>query len=633
MTAVEVETWTGPQLAAQLASLDGVAPEPVCYVVFRVTRRADGSEQSAYEVPEEARGLDPRDWPKWLQRNGLAGTEQLRVAVLAIHETLDAAGRIVDCTLERRRGGKDGPFAGYPARVEFLGPARAVRLYRATRNHRLQEIAAPAHRGGASGSELPAFLGEQQALERHFGAGVEILDAREPTLMEDMAGLSSVVHLRLADGTECATGVGWHGTMPYFLVADFPRLGVVPELPPPDDAAVRQVLLRQDLVRHETRLDQHGLAVVARARGGEALFLLRSTDGQVRIEPHEPALPASLNEDQRKWLRYAETHEGLSVLECYTESAPGEIVVLTGDREGQAWRHCIDADGVELWRRRADRTAAAALHRERLSPGTLAQSDALAPAESPDDSTPSEDAPPASSLLGLAQTVDRVLTALAEADTADRADVTRRLRRVLADCDRLAAEHSASRLAALLAELNVRELGQPVLRHRLARLQESVRQELALLQASILQPAELRLLHDMAPFGDAVAARFPECAEDIAEAARCLAFRRPTAAVLHCMRVAERGLRASAAQARVALPASVTWAELPALFRAGCPPPVAAALHGLARCWRAPGLVPAAKYTEAEAVAVFQALGAFMREAAAQRDTPPPLPKAGPRSA
>src|SRR6185437_1304528 len=275
MADVEGEIWSGPQLAAQLASLHGVAPEPVCYAVFRATRRADGCEQAVYEVPEEASALAPESWPSWLRRSGFSGAEQLRVAVLAIHETLDDAGRIVDCALERRRGAQDGPFVGREARVEFLGPARAVRLYRATRNGRLQEIAPSPRPSGGMGSEQPAFLGEQDALERHFGAPVEILDARQPTLLEEIAGLSSVTHLRLPEGSEVTCGVGWHGTTPYVLVADFPRLGVVPELPPPDETAVRQALLRHDLVRHEMRLDEHGLAVVARARGGETVSLLR----------------------------------------------------------------------------------------------------------------------------------------------------------------------------------------------------------------------------------------------------------------------------------------------------------------------------------------------------------------------
>jgi len=393
----------------------------------------------------------------------------------------------------------------------------------------------------------------------------------------------------------------------------------VPELPPPDETAVRQALLRHDLVRHEMRLDEHGLAVVARARGGETVSLLRSAGGRVNIQPYEPALPAALSEDQQNWVRYAAAHEGLTPLDGYREADSATVIVLTGDHAGRAWRHCIDTDGVELWRRSADQAAVAALHRERLSPGSLARHDTPQPAGAEYELDTPEEAPPAASLLVLGQAIARVLTTAGDLHDADQERVATRLRTMLADCDSLGAAHSASRAIALLAELQAGGIGKSALERRLIKLQESIRQELALLQTLILQPAEVRLLNDLAPFGEAVAVRFPDCAEDIAEAARCLACRRPTAAVFHCMRVAEHGLRAIAAHAQIALPSSVAWGQVPSLLRSGCPPALAAALHGLARCWRAPGLAPAAKYTEAEAILLFQALGGFMREVAGQR--------------
>jgi hypothetical protein len=50
--------------------------------------------------------------------------------------------------------------------------------------------------------------------------------------------------------------------------------------------------------------------------------------------------------------------------------------VLTGDASGQAWRHHIDVDGVETWRKPDNEAAVGALHREKLHPGTLAIEDA-----------------------------------------------------------------------------------------------------------------------------------------------------------------------------------------------------------------------------------------------------------------
>ena len=273
------KAWTGPQLAAQLATLNGVAPPPACYVVFRVTRHPDGAETLGYEVPDQALPVEPPAWPLWLEQHNLIGRDQLCVAVLVIREALDAAGRLVECVLERRRGMADGPFCGDPARVEFVGPARAVRQYRAERNGQLEEAAPspPVPAPGTRGAEQ--FAGEQQALERRFGPGIQVIDARGPTLFEDMAGLASIVHLRRADRQELACGIGWHGTISFILVADFPRFDIPLALPPSDEAAVQDALRRQGLVRHETRMDEHGLAVVARRHGGAELFLLRVDSG------------------------------------------------------------------------------------------------------------------------------------------------------------------------------------------------------------------------------------------------------------------------------------------------------------------------------------------------------------------
>jgi hypothetical protein len=52
-------------------------------------------------------------------------------------------------------------------------------------------------------------------------------------------------------------------------------------------------------------------------------------------------------------------------------------------------------------------------------------------------------------------------------------------------------------------------------------------------------------------FGEAVAKKFPSAALNIEESGKCLACRRTTAAVVHCMRVLEHGLRAFCAAVNV----------------------------------------------------------------------------------
>src|ERR1035441_339632 len=155
------EDWSGPQLTARLAALNGVAPDPVEYVVFRATRRLDARETTAWQVADASGTLTEAELAHWLARRRLAGPGRLALAILVIRETLDDSGLIRDCILERRRGAVDGPLYGDPARVDFSGAARMVRLYRVLRDGRLAEVAAstdvlpPRHRAPAH------FAGEQ----------------------------------------------------------------------------------------------------------------------------------------------------------------------------------------------------------------------------------------------------------------------------------------------------------------------------------------------------------------------------------------------------------------------------------------------------------------------------------------
>ena len=125
--------------------------------------------------------------------------DQLAVAVLVVREVLDARGMIVQCTIERRRGSADGPFCGDPVRVDFAGAATTVRLYRSHLDGRLSEIAPSANTAPPRVRSPEPFAGERKALQARFGDAVRVLDAREPTLFEDMIGLSSIVHVRAAD--------------------------------------------------------------------------------------------------------------------------------------------------------------------------------------------------------------------------------------------------------------------------------------------------------------------------------------------------------------------------------------------------------------------------------------------------
>ncbi|HVC62617.1 MAG TPA: hypothetical protein VND19_19905 [Acetobacteraceae bacterium] len=629
-TAGRGEDWSGPQLAARLAALEGVAPEPVEHVVCRITTQSDGRETHLYQVADDPRPLRQDELPRWLARHRLRGADRLTLAVLVIREIIDEAGMIRECTLERRRGALDGPLYGDPARVEFTGPARMVRFYRVSRDGRLTEIAATTDTLPARRRDPEHFAGEQLALRAQFGPDARIVDVREPTLFETMAGFDSILHVRLADGREVGCGVGWHGPVPFVLRADFPRFDIPLALSSENEAAVQALLDRDNLVRHETRLDELGLAVVARRRGDQQLFLLRANAGTATIVPYEPATHGAASDDQARWMRYAETYEHLAILDAWLDAESDDLLVVTGEANGQIWRHHIDRDGVETWRKPDAQAAAGLLYREQLSPGTLAAADAAAsdaepspvPAPAEPDEPPDQ---PADTLLAKVEAYVAAVSALraaqdAAAGQAPLAEALVDLRALLPAMETLEAEHAAAETRILLMQAEDGRIRPARLARALARIEARLPDELAAIRLVTLAPPQWRHLVDPAPFGAAVEGAFPEAGYDIEEAALCLAFRRPTAAAFHCMRIVECGLAVLGAPPRTDLPGEDRhWTHILSLLRAAAPAVqggVLAALDEVRRCWRGTRLVPAEKYTEAEAERLFRAVGAFMAELA-----------------
>jgi hypothetical protein len=154
----------------------------------------------------------------------------------------------------------------------------------------------------------------------------------------------------------------------------------------------------------------------------------------------------------------------------------------------------------------------------------------------------------------------------------------------------------------------------------LGRIEEPLRQELAAIRCIVVPPPRAGLLEpDEAPFGLEVAADFQSTGYDIEEASTCLALRRPTASVFHCMRVLESGISICARRAKVADPltgAERDWQTILRRLQGGADTSVGAAFEALGavrRRWRAARLVLADKYTEEEAEQIFQAVCGFMR--------------------
>ncbi len=195
--------------------------------------------------------------------------------------------------------------------------------------------------------------------------------------------------------------------------------------------------------------------------------------------------------------------------------------------------------------------------------------------------------------------------------------------------DQLAALHAP--LLVLDANFTAGSLGRLLIQARsgaiatdgfaaaLAELLARLRDELALTR-NVTLPNMAYPPDGEPPFGPLVELHFPVAIYDIEEAVYCLALRRPTAAVLHAMKVMRYGLDALAHLLAAARLTELTWARIIAAVRAaaGHQEALIEALVRVRRAWRGPGLLPADKYTEAEAEAVLDAVAAFMRALAAR---------------
>lgn len=352
------------------------------------------------------------------------------------------------------------------------------------------------------------------------------------------------------------------------------------------------------------------------------MFVLRANAGAVAVQPYQASADAGASEDQKRWMRYAETYEHLAVLDAWPDGDSDDLQVLTGEASGQTWRHHIDSDGVETWRKPDSEAAAGLLYRERLAPGTLAAADAAAPEvgrSMPPPQLEPDDAyePPAGSLLAKAEAYVAARSAVQGARQAASDDAAlAHLRVLLPALETLEVEHAAVEARMLLSQVEEGRIGPARLAAALARMEARVLDELAAIRLVLLTPPQWRHLADPAPFGVAVDIAFPEAGYDIEEAALCLAFRRPSAAAFHCMRIVECGLAGLGVSLREDAPgADRRWALIMSLLRGSVPADRAeavAALEQVRRCWRGARLAPAEKYTEAEAERLFRAVGAFM---------------------
>jgi hypothetical protein len=624
--------WTPARLRERLTALKGLAPAPVRYVIYRATSRPTGPEVSGYELPGQPGRSGEAAFERWLLEQSPAAAERLAVSVLVIREQLDSSGLLREGVLERRRGSVEGPTHGNVARVEFTGAARQVLRYRALRDGRLSQLPDQDHTSAEPPPGEPdpdGFSGDDDAVRAYLNEDATILERRAPSAAEDRLGLSAIVHVRRRDGVEIGCGIGWHGDVAFVLAADFPRRGMPSSVPSQLEDVVAAAIDSRDLIRYETRYDELGLCVIARQRGEHSLVQVRPSGSSARIEPYVPGPVASANEDQRRWMTYAEAYEARTVLDSWRNGDGDEVVVITVDPDQQAWRHVIDADGIEIDRRSDNEAAAAVLLREQFNPpDPLSNTSPSPPRTAPaaDRFAAGDDVPDGtllSKVLAWAN-VRTLFTEITETNwsgTATPAAVRGRLAALVGPLTVLNASFSLGSLKRLSQRARTGSLSRDDLLLALDDLAERIREELALTRTVVL-PAGRVTVDGEAPFGSLVEMHFPAAGYDIEEAVACLAMRRSTACVLHAMKVMRHGLLELERLLSTPRLVALNWANLMTAVRhaGGDQHDLIDPLVLVRRAWRAPDLMPADKYTEEEAEAVLAAVAAFMRVLAERID-------------
>jgi hypothetical protein len=331
-------------------------------------------------------------------------------------------------------------------------------------------------------------------------------------------------------------------------------------------------------------------------------------------------------------MTYAETYEARTILDSWRTGDGDDIAVLTIDPDQQAWRHIIDPDGVEVSRQADNDAAAAVLYREQINPpDDVPGAEAAQTTDAPPDTVPwvevtaPDHEAPADSLLTAALAWSRVSellgAAIAAAGQSAPADTAARLRALIEPMTVLHASFSVASLRRLITQIEAARLPAERITEALDDLITRLRDELALTRI-VTMPITESSLDGEPPFGPLVELHFPAAAYDIEEAVRCLALRRATASVTHAMKVLRIGLREVEQLLSLLNLTGLSWARMISTVRSsgGDNQDLLEALSRVRRAWRASGLEPADRYSEAEAEAVLASVAAFMRLMAAKLD-------------
>ncbi len=165
--------------------------------------------------------------------------------------------------------------------------------------------------------------------------------------------------------------------------------------------------------------------------------------------------------------------------------------------------------------------------------------------------------------------------------------------------------------------------------HLVSRIQDDLQQQFFF----HLTQQDVRFYGQKALFGDIVAKKFKEAAEDIKKAGDCFALQQPTACVFHLMRAMEVVVRQLSKRLKVTITPQTTWRQM----TGNMDPKIKAMpdathrqkqkkndweaaranLHHVGSVWRNNTMHPATSYTQSQALDVINAVRVFMSGLAA----------------
>lgn len=160
--------------------------------------------------------------------------------------------------------------------------------------------------------------------------------------------------------------------------------------------------------------------------------------------------------------------------------------------------------------------------------------------------------------------------------------------------------------------------------HLLSRVQDDLQQQFFF----HLTPQDVRFYGQKTLFGETVAKKFKEAADDIERAGDCFALQQPTACIFHLMRAMEVAVRQLSKRLKVTITPQTTWRQMtgnmdqkirvmpdatqPKKQKKNDWEAARANLHHVGAVWRNNTMHPATSYTQSQALDVINAVRVFM---------------------